>query len=553
MAIDFSGRYKDYAKFLPAISEMYVRLVEAKTTKRPSPVNLDDLDFLDKNSNLFHIPYALYSAGQATKDRQTSMYRQDMVNSKKNDPNIVIVGDSGGFQIQQGSYKWKGDATRKKILEWLEATCDNSMVLDFPTGGINLGSISPHTERLKAEGVDVEQYCRDLGLDPSNFQHLGFATCLKQTLINNDYFVANRTKGKTNFLNVLQGRSEHESALWYQNVKQYPFEGWAFGGKAKEKMDILLNRFLDMRDDGLLEHAKWVHILGVGKLENGCLYSTMQREIRRHYNPDFSISYDVSSPFTTTAYGNVYLGYCLNSDLWGIHTGRMAGRHYLKSYDKNLTPAFKKNFRNSGYIYDENGNRIILENESSRPFLDLTKELLTNISHERPEFTDNKKIKIHDYQGSVHVDTEIGKLVTMGDLAVNDDPKFTATWDLISYAILMNHNLQIHIEAVLEANELYDKGDVMRVPQEMLILKDLIQEILDPNTKNPREIIEKRRAELRYYSMGELNELADEVVVSDFDLTSQGDYRKSYGEFKKVTAIPEKNLVPTTDSVFSFQ
>ena len=41
------------------------------------------------------------------------------------------------------------------MLRWLEGVADQSMVLDFPTGGVATGAMVPHTEQLIAEGKDV--------------------------------------------------------------------------------------------------------------------------------------------------------------------------------------------------------------------------------------------------------------------------------------------------------------------------------------------------------------------------------------------------------------
>ena len=65
--IDYSQRYRDYARFTPAISEMYVRYVNAENPKREPPIPRSELNFLDPSTNLFYLPCSLYSAGQAAK------------------------------------------------------------------------------------------------------------------------------------------------------------------------------------------------------------------------------------------------------------------------------------------------------------------------------------------------------------------------------------------------------------------------------------------------------------------------------------------------------
>ena len=163
MAIDFRPRYKDYAVFCPAISEMYVRFEGNKNPKRPMPAGLEqvDLDFLKEDCKIYHIPFALYSAGQAAKTAKVAA-RKDMISLRDRD-NTTIIGDSGGFQIQTNAIKFKGDDTRNRMMNWLQNNCDWSMILDFPTGGINIGNVDHHTDRLNQE----------LLAEPYIYEHLG--------------------------------------------------------------------------------------------------------------------------------------------------------------------------------------------------------------------------------------------------------------------------------------------------------------------------------------------------------------------------------------------
>ena len=52
-----------FARFLPAISNMYADELES-TTRRRVPVSLTDLDFLNPASGLFHIDAALFRLGE---------------------------------------------------------------------------------------------------------------------------------------------------------------------------------------------------------------------------------------------------------------------------------------------------------------------------------------------------------------------------------------------------------------------------------------------------------------------------------------------------------
>lgn len=518
--IDYSKRYRDYARFTPAISEMYTRYVVAENPKRYPPVKQEELDFLNPETGLFYLPCGLYSAGQAAKS--SSNHKQDMVTGRDKS-HTTILGDSGGFQIQTGAIKFEGDKTRRRMMEWLETNCDWSMILDFPTGGIAVGNIDQHLARLEhpldPNLVDSgnKQALDDLitknGGNIKDHNDRLFYACMLQTLINNDWFVQNRTPGKTKFLNVVQGRNPSESKTWYENVKHYPFEGWSLASHHKENFEMALGRIINMRDDNLLANRDWLHFLGVGKFQHGCVYTTIQRQVREQINPNFTISYDVSSPFTLAAYGKVFLGYNLNKDSWSIQGEKLDGRHFLPSntyLDDEGIEQIGHEMISTGkgrikYLLDERGEKIPLPprgKDTDRPFLEVLEEMF----HER----------LDGVKGSRFIKTEVGKRLKMGDLCVNVDPKFTSTWDVVTYALLMNHNVQVHLEGVFESQELYDEGDVEKVPIKLLELKGAIEEVFKSET--PYDVIHKNRKVLNYLASGHAENGVP--VLNDFEMPS---------------------------------
>ena len=78
------------------------------------------------------------------------------------------------------------DDMRLKLLRWLEATADYSMVLDWPTYAMVRYGFDPVTGEC---------------LHPSL---KSFRDCLTGSLDNHDFFIRNRKEGATKFLNVLQ-------------------------------------------------------------------------------------------------------------------------------------------------------------------------------------------------------------------------------------------------------------------------------------------------------------------------------------------------------------
>ncbi len=305
------------AIYLPAISAVYAAFVlqpafaapfvRAEGERRPT-ITPRDLNFLDPANPHFRHPFALYSAGQSN---TAIVPKPDMV-SQRDRTATLVLGDSGGYQVSTTS----GYFTPALVLQnmrWMEALADYSMVLDFPTGGIGPGKMAEHVERLNANGaLDAINAVNRMGLD--------YNACLEQTKLNNDAFLANHAPGATAFLNVLQGRSEKESKFWYEAVKHYPFAGWAFAGHSQNRFSLLLARLLDMRDDGLLQKAEWIHVLGKSELGLGVLLTVVQRAVRRLYNPDFQISFDTASPFLQGKNQRLYTGASLDEEDWPLHS-----------------------------------------------------------------------------------------------------------------------------------------------------------------------------------------------------------------------------------------
>jgi hypothetical protein len=209
--------------------------------------------------------------------------------------------------------------------------------------------------------------------------------------------------------------------------------------------------------DGLLEKKNWLHFLGVGKLQHGAVYTTMQRCIRELINPNFTISYDVSSPFTLAAYGKCYFGYTLDQSGWSVHGDKIDGREFLPGAPR-----------------------------AKVPFLDKIRE-----EWER------KGLKDQEQGGfGTFVNTEIGKRLTMDQVCVNEDLKFTSTWDVVSYALMMNHNVQVHLEGVFASQDMYDRDDRLHVPLGLLRFRSLIPDIFA--AKDPYAMIRRFAKDLNY-------------------------------------------------------
>jgi hypothetical protein len=388
--IDYNKTQRDYAVYLPAVSTFYSKIISDQRYGGASSVDqsrvpkgfengVEGMNFLNQEQGYFTYKNALYSAGHAHLDLDKTIQKDSMIQERDRD-NTIILGDSGGFQIGKGvikfdwqDFKGKGaNKTRDLILNWLELTADWSMVLDVPTWASN---------ELHREKTGLKS----------------FQDCLDATLWNNDYFAKNRL-GNTKFLNVLQGNSPEEADVWYNAVKHLPFEGWAMGSQNMCNMPIILNRLITMRDEGMLEGKDWMHFLGTAPLDWACYLTSIQRQVRKHCNPNLTISFDCASPYIAVAYGLSYTDPSFKRDKWSIIME--------KAPDNKIWAGSDIPFPWSGSI----GDRLTMG----------------DVCWYKPGMLN-----------------KIGK-------------EGKTSWDSFSYGLYMAHNTEIHIKAVQRANQLMD-------------------------------------------------------------------------------------------------
>ena len=389
---------KDYAVYLPAISSFYSTYVAKQRQEEFVPNDripkgfdrgIEGMNFLNPDQGYFTYKYGLYSAGHAQLDLQKTLVQDSMIQDRDRSQ-TMILGDSGGYQIGKGVLKFDwlnfegpaADKTRKQILEWLELTADWSMMLDVPTWACD------HIHSPKT------------GLK-------SFDDCLEKTRHNNKYFLENRL-GVTKFLNVLQGSDWDTAEAWYQGVKEFSdtnvwgdkaAEGWAMGGANMCKMPITLRRLITLRFDGLLEGKDWMHFLGTAQLDWSCYLTSIQRQIRKHVNENFTISFDCASPFIATAHGLVYTNAQHTNKRWSVIMDKAPDN---KSLAKRHDIPFP--------FESEIGRRLSI----------------ADICHYAPGMLN-----------------KIGK-------------EGKTSWDSFGYALMMAHNVYCHIVAVQRANNLMD-------------------------------------------------------------------------------------------------
>src|SRR5262249_24634658 len=212
----------------------------------PPSVGPADLNFLNSKSTLWTYKRCLATAGQlAYSEKTNAIARRDPKSS-------WVMGDSGGYQVATGALKdtngwaalsrktdiiarlWRDSDVKARILNWLDAHCDYAMTLDMP--------LWVKLPRYKA----------------SPYHHCSLGLLTELTVENLRYISDRRgVVGNCKFLNVIQGNNETEEQHWYQKVRDFDFEGWAFGTKVNWGSVVpTIKRILLLRDDGMLEGRK---------------------------------------------------------------------------------------------------------------------------------------------------------------------------------------------------------------------------------------------------------------------------------------------------------
>ena len=498
---NLTATQNDYAYFLPATSgfystfigkQRYGNYVDPARVPASFTNGVESLNYLEPEKGIFYFDHCLYSAGHANLDLTKQDDSEDMFRNRDRTTSWVL-GDSGGFQIGKGVwegewndptgpvvaqrmaeavakgielvpqlhptghpktdkngnpkytkvdhvklYQDKLDAAHKKrtqVLEWMDTLMDYGMVLDIPAW------VARSPAGIKATGISTYQEAVDA------------------TKYNNEYWIKHRT-GACKFLNVLQGENHKDADDWYQQMKDFcdptkydkPFNGWAMGGQNMCDIHLVLRRLVALRFDGLLEkgHQDWMHFLGTSKLEWAVLLTDIQRAVRKYHNENFTISFDCASPFLATANGQIYINTETEDRTKWVY--RMQASADDKKYSTD-TRLFK-----DAVIQDK-----IFDKFETSPVID--------------------QVAIKDI--CIYKPGDLNKVGKEGD----------TSWDSFSYAIMMGHNVWMHINAVQEANRQYDLGKLpsMLVDErfDRVYYKDIVEAIFATDDRDIAEAVIK--------------------------------------------------------------
>ena len=301
-----------------------------------------------------------------------------------------------------------------------------------------------------------------------------YAEAVQGTYINNDWFINNRN-GNCKFLNVLQGENHPDADDWYDRMKKYcdtkiygdrAFNGWSMGGQNMCDVHLVLRRLVELRYDGLLEKGKqdWMHFLGTSKLEWAVLLTDIQRAVRKHHNEQFTISFDCASPFLATANGQIYIQTETEDRSKWVY--RMQSSADNKKYATD-TRLFKDAVVQDG----------IFRNFESSPIIDqvLMNEIcIYGAGTPKPGVVNPDPLNPADWIKPPDLN-KLGKVSNK------------TSWDSFSYAIMMGHNVWMHVNAVQEANRQYDLGKIptMLVQEKFnrIYFKDVVEAIFATSNK----------------------------------------------------------------------
>jgi hypothetical protein len=474
---NLTAKQNDYAVFLPAISGFYATFV-GKQRNEPYvdparfPQGLTDMEqmnWLNSQKALFPYKWSLYSGGHANLDLTKQDWSEDMVRNRE--PGTLMLGDSGGFQIAKGL--WEGDwhansgcpkaqGKREAVLKWLDGVSDYAMTLDIPTWVIHDPVANGKIGNFKSPQELVEA-----------------------TKFNNEYFMKHRKgvkNGGTKILNVLQGASHTDADEWYDTMKhycdtaQYPdthFNGWAMGGQNMCDVHLILRRLVALRYDNLLQQGvhDWMHFLGTSKLEWAVLLTVIQRAVRKHVNPAFTISFDCASPFLATANGQVYFENVFE------HDSKWSYRMAPSADDKKYATDTRK--WSDGVVAD--GIYPRWEDSPLSDMLKMKDICIYNPGVPKPGVV----LTEENFQ-------DAGMYDVLPD--VNKNGKWGKTsWDSFSYALLMGHNVWMHLTAVQEANRRFDAGEhpamMRRSTGDYARFEDIVEAIFAAPTREESEAI----------------------------------------------------------------
>ena len=556
---NLTAQQSDYAYFLPATSGFYSTFIGKQRYGNyvdparipPSLANgVESLNYLNPDKGAFYFDHCLYSAGHANLDLTKPDETEDMFRNRDRSTSWVL-GDSGGFQIGKGVWEgeWRDPTGPEVAAMWAEVNAKGVELVPqlHPTGDpkTDKNGNPKYTKvdhpKLYQARLDAAQKKRELVLtwmdtlmdygmvldipawverSPAGRKATGiesYQQAVNATRFNNEYFIKHRN-GNCKFLNVLQGETHEQADDWYQQVKDFcdtkvygdkAFNGWGMGGQNMCDIHLVLKRLVALRFDGLLEQGQhdWMHFLGTSKLEWAVLLTDIQRAVRKYHNPDFTISFDCASPFLATANGQIYINTETEDRTKWVYRMQASADDKKYATDSRL---FKDAVLQDG----------IFEKFESSPIIDQMQM---------------KEICIY----------------APGDLNKNGKEGATS-WDSFSYALMMGHNVWMHLNAVQEANRQYDLGKLpsMLVDErfDRVYYKDIVEAIFACDNRDDANAIVEHYSKFWMTIIGTRGATGKKTVNAHTKAEEFGIPTVDFSDLR--VAKIEEPIVTTFDSLF---
>ena len=193
-----------------------------------------------------------------------------------------IFVDSGGYQLAHSTVNVK-KYTDDIALKWSEENGDIFPILDRPT--FTLG--------MMRDGKPVSPY--------KDYQE-----CLDLSVNSAKHYAENRTRSDAKILNVIQGQTIPQVKKWYDEIKKYEFEGWAYGG-TRGNLGRIVPAILFLINNKEFDRPKCdlFHIFGVTSNESMIYFQYLQMLLNKH-NIDMQITYDSTYWNRTVVFGGYF-------------------------------------------------------------------------------------------------------------------------------------------------------------------------------------------------------------------------------------------------------
>jgi len=268
------------AIYIPAYSDGLMNLLEkddadASEKYQSSFDKKKSLRIYKKDSDsYFKNFFMLISAG-------TQHNKKDFRKTIQSEDALVFV-DSGGYQLAHSTVNHK-KYTDDIALKWSEENGDIFPILDRPT--FTLG--------MMRDGKPVSPY-KD------------YKECLDLSVNSAKHYAENRTRSNAKILNVIQGQTIPQVKKWYDEIKKYQFEGWAYGG-TRGNLGRIVPAILFLIKNGEFARSKCdlFHIFGVTSNESMIYFQYIQMLLNKH-NIDMQITYDSTYWNRTVVFGGYF-------------------------------------------------------------------------------------------------------------------------------------------------------------------------------------------------------------------------------------------------------